>query len=324
MAIGNPYGLGGTVTAGIISALHRGITGAGAYDRYIQTDASINMGNSGGPMFDLNGNVIGVNSALISPTGASVGIGLAIPAELARPVIDSLRRGQRPQRGYLGIVLQRIEESDAAALGVERNRGELVSSVAPGQPAERAGIQQGDVILSVAGRPVTPDETASYLISLVSPGQRVPIEILRDGRRQSINAAVAQRPTDDELARISGAVQGSNNGFDPSDQNQPAVPAGQALGLSLQPLTAEIARAVNVPATTRGLVVTNVDPNSDAADKGIRRGDVILSVNRQAVTASAQVTAAVETARRANRTAVLLLVKRAQLPERFIGVDIAR
>jgi serine protease Do len=324
MAIGNPYGLGGTVTAGIISALHRGITGAGAYDRYIQTDASINMGNSGGPMFDLNGNVIGVNSALISPTGASVGIGLAIPAELARPVIDSLRRGQRPQRGYLGIGLQTIEESDAAALGIPKNQGELVRSVVPGQPADRAGIQQGDVIVRVSGRNVTPDETASYLISLVTPGQRVPIEVVRDGRRVTLNATVAQRPTDEELARINGVTPNAPGGFDPNDQNAPAVPAGQALGLSLQPLTPEIARAVNVPADTRGLVVTNVDPNSDAAEKGLRRGDVIVSINRQAVATTAQVGAAVDAARRSGRTAVLLLVRRGQTPGYFVGVDLAK
>jgi serine protease Do len=323
MAIGNPYGLGGTVTAGIISALHRGITGFGAYDRYIQTDASINMGNSGGPMFDLNGNVIGINSALISPTGASVGIGLAIPAELARPVIDSLRRGQRPQRGYLGIGLLPLDESSAAALGIAKDRGELVRSVVPGQPADRAGLQQGDVIVRVSGRDVTPDETASYLISNVTPGQRVPIEVIRDGRRVTLNAVVAQRPTDEELAKINGATP-EGQAFDPNDQNAPAVPAGQALGLSLQPLTADIARAVNVPASTRGLVVTNVDPNSDAGEKGIRRGDVILSVNRQAVTTTAQVATAVDAARRAGRTAVLLLVKRGQAPEIFIGVDIVR
>ncbi|GAA4010956.1 Do family serine endopeptidase [Sphingomonas swuensis] len=322
LAIGNPYGLGGTVTSGIISALHRGITGAGAYDRYIQTDASINMGNSGGPMFDLNGNVIGVNSALISPTGASVGIGLAIPAELARPVIDSLRRGQRPQRGYLGIGLLPLDESSAAALGIAKDRGELVRSVVPGQPAQRAGLQQGDVILRVGGRPVTPDETASYLIANVTPGQRVPIEIIRDGRRQTVTATVAQRPTEEELARIGGATTPEGTPFDPNDRNQPAVPAGQALGLSLQPLTAEIAQAVNVPAGTRGMVVTNVDPNSDAAEKGIQRGDVIISINRQAVNSQAQVTAAVDAARRANRTAVLLLVRRAQLPELFIGIDL--
>lgn len=324
LAIGNPYGLGGTVTSGIISALHRGITGAGAYDRYIQTDASINMGNSGGPMFDLNGNVIGVNSALISPTGASVGIGLAIPAELARPVIDSLRRGQRPQRGYLGIGLLPLDESSAAALGIAKDRGELVRSVVPGQPAARAGLQQGDVILRVGGRDVTPDETASYLIANVTPGTRVPIDIIRDGRRQTLNVTVAQRPTEEELARISGAGEGESGGFDPNDQNQPAVPAGQALGLSLQPLTPQIARAISVPAGTTGMVVTAVDPNSDAADKGIRRGDVIVSINRSSVTSQAQVAAAVDAARRAGRTAVLLLVKRGQTPEIFIGVDIAQ
>jgi serine protease Do len=323
MAIGNPFGLTSTVTAGIISALHRGVTGVGAYDRYIQTDASINQGNSGGPMFDLNGNVIGVNSALISPTGANVGIGLAIPAELARPVIDSLRRGQRPQRGYLGIGLDPIGETEAAALGIERNRGELVRSVVTGQPAQRAGIQQGDVIVRVGGRDVTPDETASFLIANVAPGTRVPIEVIRDGRRVTLNATVAQRPTEEELARISGEP-GAEGGFDPNDQNAPAVPAGQALGLSLQPISPQIARAVNVPPTTQGMVVTNVDPNSDAAEKGIRRGDVIVSINRQPVTSTQQVTAVVDAARRTGRTAVLLLVRRGQTPERFIGVDIAR
>src|SRR5690348_13320080 len=141
IAIGDPYGVGSTVTAGIISALHRSISDVGgAYDRYIQTDAAINMGNSGGPMFDLNGNVIGINSALISPTGASVGIGLAIPAELARPVIDALRKGQRPQRGYLGVGLQPLEEGIADALGLPKDRGELVRSVQPNEPAARAGI----------------------------------------------------------------------------------------------------------------------------------------------------------------------------------------
>ncbi|MGH6784812.1 MAG: S1C family serine protease, partial [Sphingomicrobium sp.] len=163
LAIGNPYGLGGTVTAGIISALHRGITGVGAYDRYIQTDASINMGNSGGPMFDLNGNVIGINSALISPTGASVGIGLAIPAELAKPVIDSLRRGQRPQRGYLGVGLQPLDENIAPSLGLPKDMGEIVRSVVPGGPAAKAGLQQGDVILRVNGQNVTPEDSVSYL-----------------------------------------------------------------------------------------------------------------------------------------------------------------
>src|SRR5215213_4851403 len=153
IAIGNPYGLGGSVTAGIVSAIHRGIPGAtpGAYDRYIQTDAAINMGNSGGPMFDLNGNVIGINAALISPTGASVGIGLAIPAELAKPVIDALAKGQRPQRGYLGVGLQPLDEDLAPSLGLPKNSGEIVRSLVPNGPAARGGLQQGDVIVSVNG-----------------------------------------------------------------------------------------------------------------------------------------------------------------------------
>jgi len=319
VAIGNPYGLGGTVTAGIISALHRGITGIGAYDRYIQTDASINMGNSGGPMFDMQGNVIGINSALISPTGASVGIGLAIPAEAAKPVIDSLRRGQRPQRGYLGVGLQPLDENIASALGLPKDRGELVRSVVPGEPAARAGVQQGDVILRVNGQEVTPDQTVSYLIANTSVGSRVPVEIIRDGRRQTLQVQVGQRPTEEELAR-----QGGGGGEDgqPLGEETPVAP-GSALGLSLQPLNPQILRALNLPETTRGVVVTSVDPGSDAAEKGIRRGYVIVSVNRQAVTTPAQVLAAVDAARRAGRTSVLLLVKPGQGPEGFVGVDIS-
>jgi len=318
VAIGNPYGLGGTVTAGIISALHRGITGAGAYDRYIQTDASINMGNSGGPMFDMAGNVIGINSALISPTGASVGIGLAIPAEAAKPVIDSLRRGQRPERGYLGVGLQPLDESIADSLGLPKDRGELVRSVVPGEPAAKAGIQQGDVILKVNGREVTPDETVSFIIANTSVGNRVPLEIIRDGRRQTVQVQVGQRPTEEELAKQSGGGADQDQAL---GQESPVAP-GTALGLSLQPLNSQIVQALNLPASTRGVVVTSVDPNSDAAEKGIRRGYVIMSVNRQAVTTPAQVLAAVDAARRAGRTSVLLLVKPGQGPEGFVGVDI--
>jgi serine protease Do len=319
VAIGNPYGLGGTVTAGIISALHRGITGSGAYDRYIQTDASINMGNSGGPMFDMAGNVIGINSALISPTGASVGIGLAIPAEAAKPVIDSLRRGQRPQRGYLGVGLQPLDENIAAALNLPKDRGELVRSVVPGEPAAKAGIQQGDVILRVNGQEVTPDQTVSFLIANTPVGGRVPLEIIRDGRRQSLQVQVGQRPTEEELAKQGG---GGEDDGQPLGDETPVVP-GSALGLSLQPLNAQIIRALNLPAGVHGVVITAVDPSSDAAEKGIKRGDVILSINRVAVTSPAQVLAAVDSARRAGRSSVLLLIKRGQTPEAFVGIDIS-
>ena len=318
LAVGNPYGLGGTVTAGIISALHRGITGTGAYDRYIQTDASINMGNSGGPMFDLNGNVIGINSALISPTGASVGIGLAIPAELAKPVIDSLRRGQRPQRGYLGISLQPLDENIAPTLGLPKDSGEIVRWVQPGEAAARAGIQAGDVVVRVNGQPVTPDQTASFLIANNAVGARIPIDIIRDGRAQRIVATVAQRPTEDQLAALAGGGQGQDTVADGAGP----VAAQQALGLSLQPLTADIARASKLPATARGVIITAVDASSDASDQGLQRGDLIMSVNRQPVTTPAQVTAAVEAARRTGRTSVLLLVKRGPGPEAFVGIAI--
>ncbi len=318
LAIGNPYGLGGTVTSGIISALHRGITGVGAYDRYIQTDAAINMGNSGGPMFDLNGNVIGINSALISPTGASVGIGLSIPAELAKPVVDSLMRGQRPQRGYLGVGLQPLDEDLAPSLGLPKDNGEIVRSVVADGPGARSGLQQGDVIVRVNGQAVTPNQTVSYLIANTPIGRRVPIEIIRGGRRQTLQVAVGERPTDEQLAAISGGG-GATPG--PGGGETPVAPQ-RAIGLSLAQLTPELARAANLPPTTQGVIVTAVDPNSDAAEDGIQRGDLILSVNQQPVASPAQVIASVDAARRAGRSSVLLLVKRGTAPEAYVGVDI--
>src|SRR5437868_7408150 len=318
LAIGNPYGLGGTVTAGIISALHRGITGVGAYDRYIQTDAAINMGNSGGPMFDLNGNVIGINSALISPTGASVGIGLAIPAEAAKPVIDSLMKGQRPSRGYLGVGLQPLDENLAPSLGLPKDSGEIVRSVVPGGPAARAGLQQGDVIVKVNGQAVTPDQTVSYLIANSPVGTRIPLEIIRGGRHATVNVAVAQRPTEEALAKLSGTSGTSDN----NNVVAPQAPQ-RALGLSLSPLTPDLARAASLPATARGVIITAVDPNANAAEQGLQRGDLIVSVNNQPVTSPAQVIAAVDAARKAGRSSVLLLIERGATPAVFVGINIS-
>jgi serine protease Do len=319
LAIGDPYGVGSTVTAGIISALHRGITGVGAYDRYIQTDAAINMGNSGGPMFDLNGNVIGINSALISPTGASVGIGLAIPAELAKPVIDALAKGQRPQRGYLGVGLQPVDEDLAPALGIAKNTGEIVRSVVPNGPAAKAGLQQGDVIVRVNGESVTPDQTVSYLVANTSVGSRVPLEIIRAGKHGTVYAQVAERPTEEALAKLSGGDTGTPG----SGSGPQAVAPQRALGLSLSPLTPELARAASLPPTARGVIITAVDPNSDAGEQGLQRGDLIESVNNQPVTSPAQVIASVDTARKAGRSSVLLLVKRGTSPEAFVGINIS-
>jgi serine protease Do len=322
IAIGNPYGLGGTVTAGIVSAIHRGIPGAtpGAYDRYIQTDAAINMGNSGGPMFDLNGNVIGINAALISPTGASVGIGLAIPAELAKPVIDALAKGQRPSRGYLGVGLQPLDEDLAPALGLPKNSGEIVRSLVPDGPAARGGLRQRDVIVSVNGHAVTTEESVSYLIANSPVGSRVPLQIIRDGKRLTVTVVPGERPTEEALSKIGGAGGAT---VPDSSSGAPAIAPQRALGLALAPLSPELGRAANLPASAKGVIITSVDPSSDAADQGLQRGDLVVSVNNQLVTTPAQVVASVDAARKAGRTKVLLLVKRANSPEAFIGVDIS-
>ena len=318
LAIGDPYGVGSTVTAGIISALHRGITGQGAYDRYIQTDAAINMGNSGGPMFDLNGNVIGINSALISPNGASVGIGLAIPAELARPVIDALMHGQRPQRGYLGVGLEPVDESLAPAVGIPQGRGEIVRTIVPNGPAAMAGMQQGDVIVKVNGQQVTPDQTVSYLVANQKVGSRVPIEIIRNGKHGTVYVTLGDRPTEEALNKIAGNDNGS-----PAAPGAPAVATQKVLGLSLATLTPDLARAANLPATAHGVIITGVDQNSDAAEQGLQRGDLIMTVNNQPVSNPAQVLAGVDAARKAGRTSVLLLVKRGTAPELYIAVSIS-
>jgi serine protease Do len=331
VAIGNPFGLGGTVTAGIISALHRNI-GAGVYDRYLQTDASINSGNSGGPMFDLNGNVIGINTALISPTGGNVGIGFAIPAEQVRPVVEALQRGERVARGYIGVSMQDVDEGVASALGIERNRGTLIRAVTPGGPAARAGIQQGDVIVGVAGQPVTPDATLAYLLSQQRVGSRVAVEFIRGGQRRTVQVEVAQRPTDEELARQNGieqpdGVQDDDDANKPENEREPAgtASARASLGLTLQSLTPAILQQLGIrDATVRGVVITATDPNSDAALKGLRAGDIILSINQAPTTTPEQVVAAVEAARRAGRRSVLLQVRRGNTPAAFIGVDLTQ
>src|SRR4051794_15636875 len=318
IAIGDPYGVGSTVTAGIISALHRSITNVGAYDRYIQTDAAINMGNSGGPMFDLDGNVIGINSALISPTGASVGIGLAIPTELAKPVIDSLMKGQRPQRGYLGVGLQALDEDLAPTLGLPKDSGEIVRTVVPNGPGARGGLVQGDVIVKVNGQQVTPDQTVSYLIANTPVGSRVPLEIIRGGKRATVTVQVGERPTEEALAKISGG-----GSADQGDSGASPTTPQRTLGLSLTPLTPDLARAANLPAGVRGVIITAVDPNANAAEQGLQRGDLIISVNNQSVTSPAQVVAAVDAARKAGRSSVLLLVKRGNATEAFVAIDIS-
>ncbi|MEA3015497.1 MAG: serine protease Do [Sphingomonadales bacterium] len=328
IAIGNPFNLGGTVTAGIVSALHRNLN-AGQYDRYLQTDAPINSGNSGGPMFDLNGNVIGINTALISPTGGNVGIGFAIPAEQARPIVETLMRGERVRRGYMGVSLQPLTDPGVAqALGIERNRGELVNSVTPGGPAARAGIQQGDVIISVNNQPVTMEQTLSYLVSNTQVGARVPVEIVRSGQRRNVTVTLAERPSEEELARLNGpetapATPGPGGGKEET-QSPSQRSTREGLGLTVQTLTADVARQLGLEAGARGVVVAAVDPNSDAAVKNLQPGDIIVSIDNQPTPTPEAAAAAVQAARAARRGTVLLLVRRGAARPVFIGVELAR
>ena len=290
VAIGNPFGLGGTVTAGIVSALHRVTGQGGAYDRYIQTDASINQGNSGGPMFDMNGNVIGINTLIFSPTGGNVGIGFAIPAEQAWPIVQTLKGGAKIRRGYLGVGIQPLDEGAADALGLPKNHGELVSRIEPNEAAAKAGLKQGDVIVKVNNRDVTPDQNLSFIVSTLSVGAKVPIQVLRDGKPVTLTATLGERPSEEKLAALGG---GSNTpGLDPDDDQSNAKATRESLGLAVQPLTPEISRQLGVQGVARGVVIGAVDPSSDAAAKGLQRGDIILAVNYKPTVTAADITAA--------------------------------
>ncbi len=317
VAIGSPFGLGGSVTAGIISAVHR-VTGQGAFDRFIQTDASINRGNSGGPMFDLNGNVIGINSQILSPTGGNVGIGFAIPAEEAKPIVDTLMKGGKLTRGYLGIGMQPLTDDLADGLGVPKGRGTIVSRVEPGEAAEKAGIKQGDVIVAVGGKEVTPEQTLSYLVSNQKPGTRIPIDLIRDGKRQSVTVTVGTRPPEEQLAQFD--PNDDSTGPGPGDDST-ANAAAASLGIQVTPLTPQIAPSVGVPASTRGVVILGVSPSSDAAGKGLQRGDVITSVNRQPVASAADVARLVAAAKSSGKNTVLLWVQR-RAAGQFVAVQL--
>ncbi|WP_414903439.1 DegQ family serine endoprotease [Sphingomonas flavalba] len=320
VAIGNPFGLGGTVTSGIVSALHRNTGQGGAYDRYIQTDASINMGNSGGPMFDLNGNVIGINTAIFSPSGGNVGIGFAIPAEQARPVVETLMKGGKVRRGYLGVQIQNVTAEIAEAMGLPKHRGELIAGVEPNEAAARAGIRRGDVVTKVNGQEVTPDQTLSYLVSNTPVGARIPIELIRDGKTMSVTLTVGERPPEEQLAASLGQGEGFDSEDDDSESSQQAAQA--SLGVAVQPLTPAIARSIGVPADVKGVVITGVDPSSDAATKTLKRGDVILSINRRPALTAQDVATAVREATTANRNSVLLLVQRGAGRPQYVGVKL--
>ncbi|MEQ1725245.1 MAG: trypsin-like peptidase domain-containing protein [Sphingopyxis sp.] len=326
IAIGNPLGFGGTVTSGIVSALYRnvgpaGIGTGGAFDRYIQTDAAINQGNSGGPMFDMSGRVIGINSAIISPNGGSIGLGFAIPSEVAEPIVRQLIAGQTIARGYLGIERAPLTEDLASSLGIERSHGEFVQRVVPDGAADRAGIRPGDVVLRINNLNVTPDNNLSFIVANIAPGTRVPVELIRDGRRMTVNATVATRPSAEELAA-------STPNFDPEAQEdfgtQEAPKPGAdttirtQLGIVTQALTEEIARQIGVDAATRGVVIATLSPSSDAAAKQLRRGDIILNAHGRAITSNDDLAAAITEAKRQGRSAILVQVLRRGVRPQYI------
>lgn len=320
LAIGNPLGFGGTVTAGIVSALYRNVgpggagTG-GAFDRYIQTDAAINQGNSGGPMFDMSGRVIGINSAIISPNGGNIGLGFSIPSEVAEPIVRQLISGQTIQRGYIGIERRPIDEDLASSLGIDHNQGEFVNRVVPDGAAARAGIRDGDVILKINGQDVTQDNNLSYIVANIAPGTRVPIELIRDGRRQTVQVTIATRPPAEQL---------NEQTFDPDapqteDFNKPQSGPRTSgpeqtirneLGIVTQTLTPEIARQIGVDSNTRGLVIGAVSASSDAAAKQLRRGDVILQAHGRTVATNAELASAIAQAKQQGRSAILVQVVR--------------
>ena len=320
IAIGNPFGLGGTVTTGILSAIHRNTGQGGAYDRFLQTDASINRGNSGGPMFDLNGNVIGINNAIISPTGGNVGIGFAIPAEVAAPIVETLKAGQTIERGYLGVQISALSEDLADSLGLEKNSGEFVQRVEPDEAAQKAGIQAGDVITKVNGKDITPDQTLSYLVTNLPIGTEVPIELIRNGKTIKVKAKLGKRPSEEELAGSTFDPDAEDGANGQNDDGVSAQATADALGLSVIDLTPAIAKQIGVPSTQKGVVVTTVNPNSDAGQKGIRRGFLITSVNRQPVTSATELDQAINNAKRSNREAVLLQIRRGARDPQFVAV----
>jgi len=321
IAIGNPFGIGSSVTAGIISALHRTTELGGPYDRFIQTDASINRGNSGGPMFDMHGNVIGINSQILSPSGGNVGIGFAIPAEEAQPVVDALMKGETIKRGYMGVSIQPITDDIASSLGIPRNEGELIAKVEPDGPAAKAGFKAGDVVTRVNGQEVTPDQSLSYLVANLKPGARVPFDVLRNGQHLTLTVTLGTRPSEKELAARAGGDD--DDGLpDEDDQSQQQQSTADSIGLATMTLTPAIAQQLGIDQSTRGVVVTSVDQSSDAAQKGLQRGMVIMAANGAQVLTPAQLAAQVAAVKKAGRNSILLYIALPRGQNRFIAVKL--
>jgi Do/DeqQ family serine protease len=278
LALGNPLGVGQTVTLGIVSGKGRRTGADDSYEDFLQTDAAINQGNSGGALVNLNGELVGINSQILTPTGGNIGVGFAIPANMARSVMEQLITSGRVHRARLGVTAQSVTGDLAETLNLPSVRGALVSGVEAGSPAERAGIRQGDVILAVNGRPVDDSTALRNTVASLTPGSAATVTLLRDGRETTVDATVAERPSD----RASGA--------DAEDD----APSSGKYGMRVQPFTPDLAAELEVPRTTKGVVVVGVDPSGIAANSGLQEGDVIVRVGKADVTSVEELRSALD------------------------------
>ncbi len=305
VAVGNPFGLGGSVSAGIISARGRDIQ-SGPYDDYLQIDAPINRGKSGGPLFDASGKVVGVNTAIFSPSGGNVGIGFAIPAALAEPVIAELMSDGRVARGWLGVHIQSIDEALAESMDLEEEEGALVSSVEPDSPADRAGLHVGDVILEFADRQVGDARALPRMVGNTDKGDKVAVTVWRDGKRKSLEVTLGSLPTEETVAMAE------------SEEVDDGTPK---LGVTLSALSKEAKKHYNLPDDEVGVLIVDVVRNSPAAKSGLQRGDIIARIGQTEVTKPGQVVSAVKRAAEEEHRTVLLLIKRDGI-SRFVAIPL--
>lgn len=297
VAIGNPFGLGGSVTAGIVSARGRNIQ-AGPYDDFIQTDAAINKGNSGGPLFNLNGDVVGINTAIYSPSGGSVGIGFAVPSNIAKNVIADLKEYGRTRRGWLGVHIQTVSDEIAENLGLKKTMGALVTEVAKGGPAEKAGIQKGDVILTFNGKDVSEMRKLPRIVAETEVGKSVEVEVWRKERKKELEVTVGEL----EIAEEKGMTPSPKK----TSSNETRI---DELGMTLAGITARLSEEFNLPDDAKGVLIIGVDDTGPAAEKGIRPGEIILEVSQKEVENPSQIAESVKSALNNKQKSLLLLLK---------------
>jgi serine protease Do len=301
LAIGNPFGLGGTVTAGIVSARGRDIH-QGQYDDLIQTDAAINRGNSGGPLFNMDGQVVGINTAIFSPSGGSIGIGFSIPSNMAKNIVAQLKQFGHPRRGWLGVKIQQVTPEIAESLGLKDASGAMVAGVTDGGPAEKAKIHGGDVILKFDGHDVKEMHNLPRIVADSEVGKEVPVLLWRDGKEVTVQTVLAERPADTELAAT------DNGAAKPADLTKPTDITG--LGMKVAPVSQDLKDKFQLGADQKGVVITDVAPNTPASDRGLKPGDVIVEVQQTEVTAPSDIQKQVDAARKADRKNVLMLIQR--------------